>query len=120
MASDSTASKPKRNGITNSPFVKNAVTYFPMIKWAIGGIGAISFLCVGLWLKAELFTRDEGIALKESAYMKIDAEELEDDVEANTQAITKIDHKFDIFQVEQRHHTEKLDEVLRIVKERHQ
>jgi len=114
MASQSTAAS--RSGITNSPFAKNVITYWPMIKWVVGIAAAIVFAYMTLWLRMELFTRDEGEALKATSYTKAEAKELEEDVEKNAQAIVTIDRKFDIFEVEQRHHTIKLDEVIELVK----
>jgi len=108
-----------KSGITNSPFAKNVITYWPMIRWILGIAAAIIFAYMTLWLRMELFTRDEGETLKETSYTKAEAKELEEDVEKNALAIVEIDHKFDIFQVEQKHHTEKLDEVIELVKGLH-
>lgn len=115
----SNVSAVRKNGITNSPFARNVVTYWPVIKWIIGLAAAAVFAYMTLWLRMELFTRDEGEELKATSYTKEEARELEADVEKNASAIIKIDHKFDIFQVEQRHHTDKLDEVIDLVKGLH-
>jgi len=115
-----------KTGITNSPFARNCFKYWPMIRWGItlGAAGVVAYLV--MWMGLEYYTREEGEALKASAYTKIEAKDLERDVENNAKAIVIIDHKFDLFQVEQRYHTqkledntEKLDEMLNLVRTIH-
>ena len=117
MSSESTAAK--RSGITNSSFVKDALKLFPMFKWAIGIIFALIFAYMTMYIRLNLFTKSEGTALKEASYTKAEAKELESEVEENSESIDLIERKFEIFEVEQKYHTQKLDTILEKVEALH-
>jgi len=108
-----------RSGFTNSPFAKNVITFFPMIRWiAIIVVGAV-FAYMTLWIRLELFTRDEGEALKLESVTQSELKEVKDDIEVLEDQQQGIKTEIHGFKIEQRHTNEQLSTVIRMMEIQH-
>ena len=89
----------KSNGVTNHPFARNIVGMWPVIKTCAGLLG----IALVIYLQSILFTREEGEALKRTAFTKAEAKEMQAGVDDLTDDIILIDQKLHGFSIEQKH-----------------
>jgi len=103
------------NGITNSPFAKNCMTVWPIIKT----VGTILGIAIVLWLQATLFTREEGEALKHNSATKAELKEAVEDIEVVEDQVQGIKTEIHGFKIEQRHTNEQLSKIVRFMEVEH-
>jgi len=103
------------NGITNTPFAKNCMTVWPIIKT----VGTILGIAIVLWLQATLFTREEGEALKQNSATKAELKEVVEDVEDVETEVQGIKTEIYGFKIEQRHANEQLAKIVKFMEEEH-
>lgn len=104
---------------TNHPFTQNCMKAFPIFKWVITVLALAFAGYVGLLLEKRLFTRAEGEALEQAAYLKVDADKLEKEIELVQEDVVEIEKHMHGFSIEQRVTNDSLTELKVMIKDLH-